>query len=405
MTLTQTLTIDPIDDVVAAFSKGRMVIIADDVDRENEGDLVIATEALTPEHVAFMATYARGLICVTISTETSQRLELPFQVSNNNSPFHTPFTLSIDLKSNTSEGVTSRARTLAMKSLIDTGAKADDFVSPGHVFPLIAHPSGVFGRRGQTEASYDLARICNLSPSGVICEILNDDGTMARGADLNLFAQKHQMLVTTVAEIIKYRIQRDILAHCTATCLSRTVLGECKVSVYEDEVEGKEHLLVEYGDISLDKERGVLVRIHSECLTGDVFGSRRCDCGPQLQSALELIKQRGQGIVLYLRQEGRGIGLMNKLKAYALQDGGADTVEANLKLGFEADRRDFAVAANILSSLNIRKISLMTNNPRKMETMKNFGLEVAERIPLVKSEDPFSRAYLETKRSKLGHLL
>ena len=209
----------------------------------------------------------------------------------------------------------------------------------------------------------------------------------------------------TVSNIIKYRIKRDILAHRSASCISQTDLGECAVSVYEDEVEGKEHLLVQYGDIALDKERGVLVRIHSECLTGDVFGSRRCDCGPQLQSALGLIKERGQGVVLYLRQEGRGIGLMNKLKAYALQDDGADTVEANLKLGFEADQRDFAVAANILASLDIRKISLMTNNPRKMETMKNFGLEVVERVPLIKSDDPFSRDYLETKRSKLGHLL
>ncbi len=401
----QSLKIDPIDDVVAAFAQGTMVIIADDVDRENEGDLVIATQALTPEHVAFMAQNARGLICVTISAETAGKLELPFQVSNNNSPFHTPFTLSIDLKASTSEGVTSRARTLAMKALIDSRTKADDFVSPGHVFPLIAHPSGVFGRRGQTEASYDLARICNLSPSGVICEILNDDGTMARGADLNIFAKKHNLPVTTVAEIIKYRIKRDILAHCSTSCVSQTDLGECKVSVYEDEVEGKEHLLVQYGDLAIDKERGVLVRIHSECLTGDVFGSRRCDCGPQLQSAFALIKERGQGIVLYLRQEGRGIGLMNKLKAYALQDDGADTVEANLKLGFEADQRDFAVAANILTSLDIRKISLMTNNPRKMETMKNFGLEVVDRVPLVKSDDPFSRGYLEIKRSKLGHLL
>lgn len=401
----ESLQIDPIEQVVEAYRRGEMVIIADDVDRENEGDIAVATSALTAEKLMFMGEKARGLVCVSISPETAERLDLPFQVLNNNSPFHTPFTLSIDLRQVIPEGVTARSRCMTMQALLDPSAAAEDFVSPGHVFPLIANPAGVFGRRGQTEASYDLARICDLPHSGVICEILNPDGTMARGAALNRFAHEHGLLVTTVAEIVKYRIQRDTLARRTASSLMMTDYGECQATVYEDEVEMKEHLLVVYGDLAKAGGEGVLVRIHSECLTGDVFGSRRCDCGPQLESALENIRKEGVGIILYLRQEGRGIGLLNKLRAYELQDGGADTVEANLKLGFEADRREFAVAANILLSIGVNRVRLMTNNPRKIDTMTRFGLEVVERVAMITPDDEFSQSYLATKRSKLGHLV
>lgn len=399
------LMVDPIERVVTAFANGEIVIIADDVDRENEGDLAVATDFITPEKIAFMTENARGLICVSISAEMAQRLDLPFQVLNNNSPFHTPFTLSVDHRSVVANGVTARGRCATMRALLDENSTAQDFVSPGHVFPLIANSSGVFGRRGQTEASFDLARVCNLRHSGVICEILNADGTMARGAELNVYAREHGLLVTTVAEIIKYRIERDTLAIKSASSTMTTDYGECIATVYEDQVEQKEHLLVTYGDFAANLEQGVLVRIHSECLTGDVFGSRRCDCGPQLEQSLKLIRQAGSGIVLYLRQEGRGIGLINKLRAYELQDGGADTVEANVKLGFEPDRRDFAVAANVLSSIGVKKIRLMTNNPRKLETMRRFGLDVIERIPVILDQDEYSKNYLETKRAKLGHLL
>lgn len=399
------LIVDPIERVVEAFGKGDIVVIADDVDRENEGDLALATDFITPEKVAFMAEQARGLICVSISTEIAQRLDLPLQVLNNNSPFHTPFTLSIDHRSVLGQGITSSARCLTMKALLEESASAGDFVSPGHVFPLIANPAGVFARQGQTEASYDMSRLCNLGHSAVICEILNPDGTMARGATLNQFAKTHGLLVTTVAEIMKFRLARDTLATKSASSIMKTDFGECVASVYEDEVERKEHLLVVYGDLERVREAGTLVRIHSECLTGDVFGSRRCDCGLQLQQSLKVIQNEGAGIVLYLRQEGRGIGLLNKLRAYELQDGGADTVEANVRLGFDPDKRDFAVAANILLSLGIKKIRLTTNNPRKLDTMRRFGLEVSERIPVVHQQDEYSRSYLEAKRTKLGHML
>jgi 3,4-dihydroxy 2-butanone 4-phosphate synthase / GTP cyclohydrolase II len=390
------LKVDPIEQVVAAFSRGEMVVIADDVDRENEGDLAFASSTVTPEKIAFMANEARGLICVSVSSEIAQALDLPFQVSNNNSPFHTPFTLSIDHKSVGSDGITAVSRCQTIKQLLEPTSRAEDFISPGHVFPLIANVSGVFGRQGQTEASYDLARICGLGSSGVICEILNPDGQMARGAELNNFAKQHGLLVTTVAEIIKYRLQRDTLARKTATAELITDYGTCIASVYEDQVERKEHLLLVYGDIDSNKDSSVLVRIHSECVTGDVFGSRRCDCGSQLELSLKKIN---------LRQEGRGIGLLNKLRAYELQDDGADTVEANVRLGFKPDQRDFAVAANILHANDIHKIRLITNNPEKIATMKRFGLEVVERVPVISVEDQYSKSYLETKRSKMGHMI
>ena len=404
------LNIDPIDQVVKAFAAGEMVIITDDAKRENEGDIVVATQAITQEKIAFMLNEARGLICSSIPSELAQKLDLPFQVINNNSPYHTPFTLSVDHISVGSEGITAASRCVTLRELIADNSRVADFVSPGHVFPLIANSAGVFGRQGQTEASYDLARIAGFYPSAVICEILNADGSMARGSDINIFARRHGILVTTVAEIIKHRIAHDVLARQTACAVLKTDYGECTATVYEDQVERKEHLLAVYGDIKKriehnNSDYAFLVRIHSECLTGDVFGSRRCDCGPQLEQSLKLIHDNGGGIVLYLRQEGRGIGLLNKLRAYALQDGGADTVEANTRLGFAPDQRDFAVAANILLSLGIRKIRLMTNNPEKIETMKRFGIDVVERVPVKTKEDTYNRTYLETKRDKLGHLI
>ncbi len=397
---------DPIEKVIAAFKAGAMVIIADDEDRENEGDLVVATSALKEEHLVFMMREARGLICASISAEDAERLDLPFQVLNNNSSFHTPFTLSVDRKYSDEPGITAHARSLTIRGLIDPNMKADDFVVPGCVFPLIAHPSGVFARRGQTEASHDLARISGFAASGVICEILNEDGTMARGAELRAFADRHGILVTTVAEIARYRVQHDTLARKGATRTVETSIGQGMLTEYFDEAEDKIHLVLRFGDVArLIDGSPPLVRIHSECLTGDVFGSRRCDCGPQLKQSLDKIRDEGAGIVVYLRQEGRGIGLANKVRAYELQDEGADTVQANERLGFEPDRRNFAVAASILISLNVQTVRLMTNNPDKTNTLSRFGVHVSERVPLVVPADVYMERYLETKRTKLGHLI
>lgn len=400
------LQLSPFDEVLDDFRQGRMVILADDAHRENEGDLTIATECVTPEVLNFMTTQARGLICVSMSSEIAQRLDLPLQVLNNNSAFNTPFTISIDHRSAVGSGVTTSARCHTMKRLIASDATPEEFVSPGHVFPLIAHAGGVTGRQGQTEGSYDLARIAGFQHSGVICEILNPDGTMARGRQLNEFAQTHRLKVSTVAEIIRYRVQKEVLVRKVAERTLDTAHGRFLTSVFEDDVEGKEHLVLQYGEITPERlEKGVLVRIHSECLTGDVFGSRRCDCGPQLSQSLDAIVHEGAGMVLYLRQEGRGIGLLNKLRAYELQDLGHDTVDANIKLGFAPDHRDFAVAANILTSFSVNRVRLLTNNPQKLETLKRLGITVVDRIPVVVAPDELSNAYLATKREKMGHLL
>jgi 3,4-dihydroxy 2-butanone 4-phosphate synthase/GTP cyclohydrolase II len=400
------IQLHPFSEVLADFRAGKPVILVDDAERENEGDITLATEAVTPELMSFMLEHARGLICVSISVELAEQLNLPLQVLNNNSPFNTPFTVSIDHRSVSQSGVTGRSRALTMQKLLEPGAQPEDFVSPGHVFPLIANPAGVIGRQGQTEGSYDLARIAGFKPSGIVCEILQPDGTMARGKQLNEFAERFGLKISSVEEIIKFRIREEVLVRMVGESAMTTDFGACRAFVFQDDVDGKEHLALAFGQEKLlDNPDGTLVRIHSECLTGDVFGSRRCDCGEQLKESMQQIVARGSGIVLYLRQEGRGIGLTNKLRAYALQDQGHDTVEANLRLGFPADMRDFAVAAKMLDHFGVRRVQLLTNNPDKLSTLENFGIEIRSRIPLVVRPDEFSKHYLEAKRDKLGHWL
>ena len=404
--MTQNALLSPFEDVLSDFRAGKMVIICDDADRENEGDLALATDVVTPDAVAFMVREARGLVCVTISEEVAARLNLPLQVLNNNSPFQTPFTISIDHREVSAEGVTATSRAYTMKKLIEETSTAEDFVAPGNVFPLIANPAGVLARQGQTEGSYDLARLAGFSSSGIICEILNPDGTMARGDSLAAFARQHNLKVTSVREILRYRIRGEVVVRNTAESLLDTEYGKFRTFVFRDDVDGREHLALTYGDLRKPLlGKGPLVRIHSECLTGDVFGSLRCDCGDQLSLAMREIVREGAGILLYLRQEGRGIGLGNKIRAYELQDQGHDTVDANLKLGFPADQRDFAVAANILEFFGVNKVRLLTNNPQKLDTLVRCGIEISERIPVLVAPTSHSQGYLDAKREKLGHLL
>lgn len=390
-----------VEQAIEDFRAGRMVIIVDDEKRENEGDLCLATSKVTAEHINFMMRQGRGLICVSVSQEIAKRLNFPLQVEQNNSVFHTPFAVCVDHNSVAENGVTAANRALTMLKIVEPNSTAQDFLIPGHVFPLIANPSGVLGREGQTEGSYDLARLAGLAPSGIICEILNPDGTMTRGQALYDFAKLHKLNIISVEQIIKYRITQEILIRQTARNKLQTDYGEFDTHVFLDEVEKKENLALVY---NLKSKQTPLVRLHSECLTGDVFGSRRCDCGSQLSNAMQEIVKYGCGALLYLRQEGRGIGLVNKLRAYQLQDQGHDTVEANLKLGFEADKRDFAVAAKMLTILGLKKIKLLTNNPNKLETLKRFGIEIEERIPTI-FHDQYCQDYLETKKLKMGHLL
>ena len=402
----QSLTLDPIEEVIADMRDGRIVLVVDSTDRENEGDLVVATEAVSPEAIAFMMREARGLICVSVSGEVAERLQLPLQVLNNNSPFQTPFAISIDHKDVVPRGVTAESRAVTMRALIDPNARPEDFVSPGHVFPLIANSAGVMGRPGHTEGTFDLARLAGLAPSGILCEVLNPDGTMARGAQLALFAQKHNLKVTSIEAVKQHRLLREIAVRPISSSEVDTDFGAFQATVFGDDAGGKEHLALSKGDFGvMPTSYAPLVRLHSECLTGDVFGSRRCDCGRQLDGAMQLLVQEGAGIILYLRQEGRGIGLENKMRAYGLQDQGLDTVEANVHLGFEPDERDFAVGAHILLAMGITSIRLITNNPAKAEALARFGISIVERIPMVVDEDPLSAAYLRTKKEKMGHLL
>lgn len=393
----------PFQDVLAAFQAGKMVVMVDDADRENEGDLVLATEFVTPEAISFMMREARGLICVSVGNEVAERLQLPFQSTVNGSSFQTPFTVSVDAQEVAENGVTARGRAATLRKLLDPHARPEDFITPGHTFPLIASPLGVLGRRGQTEGSYDLARLAGLSASGVICEILNPDGTMARGERLQAFAERHGLLVTSVAEVAQYRLHHEVLVREVARTSVESPLGTFDAYVFADDASKGEHLALVYGDIG--HVSVPLVRLHSECLTGDVFGSRRCDCGPQLGRAMELIVAEGAGVILYLRQEGRGIGLANKMKAYALQDQGHDTVDANLALGFAPDLRDFAVAAKMLRVLGVQSLRLLTNNPAKVRALSDCGLRVEERVPLVVPVDEQAKAYLDAKKLRLGHLL
>lgn len=397
-------TLAPMSEIIADYQAGKMVIIVDDDNRENEGDLAVATEKVTPEVLSFMMNEGRGLICVSVSCKVAERIKLFPQVNQNNSRYGTAFTATIDHKSVARIGISAGARAESMKRLIDPSASDKDFVTPGNVFPLIANPRGVLGRRGQTEGSYDLARISGLNPSGIICEILNPDGSMARGDSLIEFANKHNLKITSVDAIAKHILENETFIQLVRTEERQTDYGKFAVSFYESDADGKEHMALVYGDVKSENSTP-LVRIHSECLTGDILGSQRCDCGPQLSKAMESIAAAGSGVLIYLRQEGRGIELINKLKAYALQDKGLDTVEANIELGFKADERDFAVAARILADLGVNKLRLLTNNPEKLQVLKKFGLNVVDRMPLICGTNRHNLNYLSVKKAKMGHYL
>ena len=393
----------PIEEAIEQFRQGRMVIIVDDEDRENEGDLAIAAEMVTPVAVNFMARFGRGLICLAMTEERCRQLDLPLMVEDNTSPFGTAFTISIEARGKITTGISAADRAATIQTAIDPATRPEDLLRPGHVFPLRARRGGVLKRAGQTEASVDLAALAGLKPAGVICEIMNDDGTMARVPDLTKFAREHGLLMITVADLIGYRLQHETLVRKVASPRLPTAFGDFRIHAYRSDVTGDENVALVMGDV--DPEEPTLVRVHSQCLTGDVFGSARCDCGVQLERALERIAEEGKGVLLYLLQEGRGIGLMNKLRAYELQDQGHDTVEANERLGFRPDHREYGVGAQILRDLGVRKMRLMTNNPHKYIALNGYGLEIVERVPLEIPPTESSRAYLMTKRDKLGHIL
>jgi len=380
-----------------------MIVLVDDENRENEGDLTMAAEKVTPAAINFMATYGRGLICLSLDSEIVDRLKLPFMVYDNRSPFKTAFTVSIEARQGVTTGISAADRAHTIRTAVADQAKPEDLIQPGHIFPLRARRGGVLARTGQTEGSVDLARLAGLKPAGVICEVMNDDGTMARMPDLEKFAAKHQLKVATVADIIAYRMRTESFVHQAAETILPTPYGEFRAIAFVNDIDNLEHIALVKGQIHPDRE--VLVRVHSQCLTGDVFGSYRCDCGMQLEKAMQIVQNQGLGVILYLQQEGRGIGLANKIKAYALQDKGFDTVEANNELGFEADLRDYGVGAQILSALGIRKMRLMTNNPKKLVGLEGYGLEITGRMPIEVEPRPENLKYLVTKCQKLGHLI
>jgi len=393
----------PVDEAARLFRAGQFVILVDDEDRENEGDLAIAAQFATPEAVNFMATHGRGLVCAALTAERCDELDLPLMVSRNTSPFGTAFTVSIEARGKVTTGISAADRAATLQAVADPATGPDDLLRPGHIFPLRARRGGVLKRAGQTEASVDLARIAGLTPAAAICEIMNADGTMARVPDLIEFARRHDLRILTVAELIRHRLRTERLVERIASPTLPTRHGDFRLHAYRATPNGEEHLALVMGEVRGDEP--VLVRVHSQCLTGDVLGSTRCDCGVQLETALARIAEVGRGVLLYLLQEGRGIGLVNKLRAYELQDGGHDTVEANERLGFAADQRDYGVGAQILLDLGVRRLRLMTNNPGKYVALAGYGLEITERVPLEIPPTAASRDYLRAKRDKLGHLL
>lgn len=391
-------------EAIEEIRQGRMVILVDDEDRENEGDLTMAAEKITPEAVNFMTRYGRGLLCLSMTPDKIEALDLPMMVANNKSPYGTAFTVSIEARRGVTTGISAYDRAITILTAIDPNATPDDIISPGHVFPLRARGGGVLVRAGQTEGSVDLARLAGLTPAGVICEVMKDDGTMARLPDLMVLAEEHNIKICTIKDLIQYRMKTERLVRRGAeTTLPTEYGGTFRLIVYENDVDKLNHVALIKGEI--DPNEPILVRVHSECLTGDVFGSQRCDCGPQLERAMRMVECEGTGVILYMQQEGRGIGLLNKIKAYALQDQGCDTVEANIRLGFKPDLRDYGIGAQILADLGVRKMRLMTNNPTKIVGLEGYGLKVVEQVPIQIEPCSTNLRYLMTKKNRMGHIL